>query len=201
MIKFLKRGRKMARHKEFDEAEVLRKAMVLFWRNGYEKTSMQDLVDYMNIHRRSIYDTFGDKQTLFLRALQLFEEIIGKRMEQQIKPIISVKLAIRRLFEMVTFSDEEKPPGCFIVNTAVELSLHDEEIADRISKSFSKTESFICELLLQGQISGEISNLLDIEKSSQFIHNSLIGVRVLAKTTKDKEKLQNIIDSTLAVLD
>jgi len=155
----------------------------------------------MNIHRRSIYDTFGDKQTLFLRALQLFEEIIGKRMEQQIKPIISVKLAIRRLFEMVTFSDEEKPPGCFIVNTAVELSLHDEEIADRISKSFSKTESFICELLLQGQISGEISNLLDIEKSSQFIHNSLIGVRVLAKTTKDKEKLQNIIDSTLAVLD
>ncbi|MDQ0975907.1 TetR/AcrR family transcriptional repressor of nem operon [Neobacillus niacini] len=191
----------MARHKEFDEAEVLRKAMVLFWRNGYEKTSMQDLVDYMNIHRRSIYDTFGDKQTLFLRALQLFEEIIGKRMEQQIKPIISVKLAIRRLFEMVTFSDEEKPPGCFIVNTAVELSLHDEEIADRISKSFSKTESFICELLLQGQISGEISNLLDIEKSSQFIHNSLIGVRVLAKTTKDKEKLQNIIDSTLAVLD
>ncbi|HLO12698.1 TetR/AcrR family transcriptional regulator [Neobacillus drentensis] len=191
----------MARHKEFDEAEVLRKAMVLFWRNGYEKTSMQDLVDYMNIHRRSIYDTFGDKQTLYLRALQLFEEIIGKRMEQQIKPIHSVKLAIKRLFEMVTFSDEEKPPGCFIVNTAVELSLHDEEIAERISKSFSKTESFICELLLQGQISGEISNLLDIEKSSQFIHNSLIGVRVLAKTTKDKEKLQNIIDSTLAVLD
>ncbi|MCY8939696.1 TetR/AcrR family transcriptional regulator [Peribacillus frigoritolerans] len=191
----------MARHKEFDEAEVLRKAMVLFWRNGYEKTSMQDLVDYMNIHRRSIYDTFGDKQTLFLRALQLFEEIIEKRMEQQIKPINSVKLAIRRLFEMAVLSDEEKPPGCLIVNTAVELTLHDQEVADRISKSFSKAESFIYELLLQGQISGEISDQLDIEKSAQFIHNSFIGVRVLAKTTKDKEKLQNIIDSTLKVLD
>jgi TetR/AcrR family transcriptional regulator, transcriptional repressor for nem operon len=191
----------MARHKEFDEAEVLQKAMVLFWRNGYEKTSMQDLVDYMKIHRRSIYDTFGDKQTLFLRALQLFEEIIEKRMEQQIKPINSVKLAIRRLFEMAVLSDEEKPPGCLIVNTAVELTLHDQEVADRISKSFSKAESFIYELLLQGQISGEISDQLDIEKSAQFIHNSFIGVRVLAKTTKDKEKLQNIIDSTLKVLD
>ncbi|MDF2790792.1 MAG: TetR family transcriptional regulator [Neobacillus sp.] len=191
----------MARHKEFDEAKVLRKAMVLFWRNGYEKTSMQDLVDNMNIHRRSIYDTFGDKQTLFLRALQLFEETLGKRMEEQIKPINSVKLAIKKLFEMVVFSDEEKPPGCLIVNTAVELTLHDQEVADRISKSFSKTESFIYELLLQGQISGEISDQLDIEKSSQFIHNSLIGLRVLAKTTKGKEKLQNIIDSTLAVLD
>jgi TetR/AcrR family transcriptional regulator, transcriptional repressor for nem operon len=191
----------MARHKEFDEAKVLQKAMVLFWRNGYEKTSMQDLVDYMNIHRRSIYDTFGDKQTLFLRALQLFEEIIEKRMEQQIKPINSVKLELRRLFEMVVFSNEGKPPGCLIVNTAVELTLHDQEVADRISKSFSKTESFIYELLHQGQISGEISDQLDIEKLAQTIHNSLIGIRVLAKTTKDIEKLQNIIDSTLAVLD
>lgn len=191
----------MARHKEFDEDKVLRKAMVLFWRNGYEKTSMQDLVDYMNIHRRSIYDTFGDKQTLYLRALQLFEEIIGKRMEQQIKPVNSVKIAIRKLFEMVFFSDEETPPGCLIVNSAVELTLHDQEVADRISKSFSKTESFIYELLLQGQMNGELSDQLDLDKLAQSIHNSFIGIRVLAKTTNDKEKLQNIIDTTLAVLD
>lgn len=191
----------MARHKEFDEAKVLRKAMVLFWRNGYEKTSMQDLVDYMNIHRRSIYDTFGDKQTLFLRALQLFEEITEKRMEQQIKPVNSVKLAIRRLFEMAVVSNERKPPGCLIVNTAVELSLHDQEIADIINQSFNKTESFIYELLLQGQMSGEISEQLDLKKLAQSIHNSFIGIRVLSKTTNDQEKLQNIIDSTLAVLD
>jgi TetR/AcrR family transcriptional regulator, transcriptional repressor for nem operon len=191
----------MARHKEFDETEVLQKAMVLFWRNGYEKTSMQDLVDYMNIHRRSIYDTFGDKQTLYLRALQLFEEITQKRIEQQIKPIHSAKLAIKRLFEMAIYSNEEKPPGCFIVNTAVELSLHDEEIADRISKSFRRTESFIYELLVQGQMNGELSDQLDLEKLAPFIHNSLIGIRVLSKTADDKEKLQNIIASTLEVLE
>jgi TetR/AcrR family transcriptional regulator, transcriptional repressor for nem operon len=54
---------------------------------------------------------------------------------------------------------------------------------------------------LQGQIREEISDQLDIKKLAEFIHNSLIGLRVLAKTTIDKEKLQNIIDSTLAVLD
>ena len=191
----------MARHKEFDEAKVLQKAMVLFWQNGYEKTSMQDLVDHMNIHRRSIYDTFGDKQTLFLRALQLFEEITQKKMEQQTKPFRSAKLAIRSLFEMAVLSIEGKPPGCFIVNTAVELTQHNQEIADRISKNFNKTESFIYELLVQGQRSGEISDQLNIEKLAQSIHNAFIGIRVLAKTTKDQEKLQNIIDSTLAVLD
>jgi len=191
----------MARHKEFDEAMVLRKAMVLFWRNGYEKTSMQDLVDYMNIHRRSIYDTFGDKQTLFLRALQLFEETTGKKMEQEIKPTQSVKLAIRKLFEMSVSSNEKKPPGCLIVNTAVELSLHDEEIADRIRNSFNKTEAFIYELLVQGQMNGEISQKLDLVKATQFIHSSYIGIRVLCKTTDDQVKLENIIDSTLAILE
>lgn len=58
----------MARSKEFDEKAVLRKAMELFWEQGYEKTSMQDLVDHMGIHRRSIYDTFGDKRSLFLAS-------------------------------------------------------------------------------------------------------------------------------------
>jgi len=191
----------MARHKEFDEAKVLLKAMVLFWRNGYEKTSMQDLVNSMNIHRRSIYDTFGDKQKLFLRALQLFEEITEKRIELQMKPLNSVKSAIRGLFEMTVFSNDERPPGCLIVNTAVELTSHDPEIAERINKIFNKTEILIYELLLHGQMSGELSEQLDIEKLAQFIHNSFIGIRVLAKTTDDKEKFKNIIDSTLAVLD
>ncbi|MCM3766478.1 TetR/AcrR family transcriptional regulator [Neobacillus niacini] len=191
----------MARPKEFDEAKVLLKAMVLFWRNGYEKTSMQDLVDFMNIHRRSIYDTFGDKQTLFLKALQLFEEITEKTIEQQIRPKSSVKSAIRGLFEMTISSTDEKPPGCLIINTAVELTLHNQEIADRISKNFSKTEAFIYELLLQGQQNGELSGQLDLEKLAQFIHNSFIGIRVLVKTTDDRQKLQNIIDCTLAVLD
>jgi TetR/AcrR family transcriptional regulator, transcriptional repressor for nem operon len=191
----------MARPKEFDESTVLLKAMVLFWRNGYEKTSMQDLVEHMNIHRRSIYDTFGDKKTLFLSALKLFEEITERRFEKQITSMNSVKLAIKGIFEMTVFANDRKPSGCLIVNTAVELSTHDPEIAEKVDKSFRKTESLIYELLLQGQKSGELSEQLDIEKLALFIHNSFIGIRVLVKTTNDKEKLQSIIDSTLAVLD
>ena len=191
----------MARHKEFDETKVLIKAMVLFWQNGYEKTSMKDLVDYMNIHRRSIYDTFGDKQTLYFRALQLFEEITEKRIEQQVKSVQSVKLAIRKLFEMTVLSNDGTPPGCLIVNTAVELTLHDQDIANWIRKNFAKTETFIYELIVYGQKSGELSVNLDPLQTAQSIHNSFVGIRVLSKTTDDKEKLQNIIDTTLAVLD
>lgn len=191
----------MARSKEYDEDEVLRKAMVLFWKQGYEKTSMQDLVTHMGIHRRSIYDTFGDKHTLFMKVLERYDKIIQTRIDLQLNQMDSVKKAIRRLFEMAIVKNEKVPIGCLTVNTAVELSLHDEEVAEKVVQSFFKTENLLYELLLCGQKSGEISNHHDAKRLSQFIHNSLVGIRVLAKTTDDKEKLGSIIDMTLSVLD
>lgn len=69
----------MARSKEFEESVVLDKAMRLFWEQGYEKTSMTDLVNHMGIHRKSLYDTFGDKHTLFLRSVDLYDHKIRLR--------------------------------------------------------------------------------------------------------------------------
>ncbi|MGL6102693.1 MAG: TetR/AcrR family transcriptional regulator, partial [Exiguobacterium acetylicum] len=88
----------MARSKEFDEQVVLRKAMDVFWAQGYEKTSMQDLVDRMGIHRRSIYDTFGDKHSLFVAALAEYERFITNEMERIIDRSPSVKQAIQDVF-------------------------------------------------------------------------------------------------------
>ena len=70
----------MARYKEFEVNEVLDKAIQLFWEQGYQKTSMQELVENMGIHRRSIYDTFGDKHALFIKALKRYEAIQNKKM-------------------------------------------------------------------------------------------------------------------------
>ncbi|MGP7816546.1 TetR/AcrR family transcriptional regulator [Niallia sp. 01092] len=191
----------MARNKEFDENEVLRKAMELFWIQGYEKTSMQDLVKYMGIHRRSLYDTFGDKHTLFIKALDHYNEIIRTRIENEVNQLESVKDAIRQLFEMVIVRDKQQLIGCLTVNTAVELSLHDDQAAEKVVESFSKTELLLNNLVLSGQKSGEISRHHDAKKISEFLHNSLVGLRVMTKTTDDIEKLNNIIDITLSVLD
>lgn len=68
----------MGRSREFDENVVLQKAMELFWKQGYEKTSLNDLVEHMGIHRRSLYDTFGDKHTLFLRTVDFLCRINKK---------------------------------------------------------------------------------------------------------------------------
>ncbi|MED1792112.1 TetR/AcrR family transcriptional regulator [Brevibacillus nitrificans] len=191
----------MARSKEFDEKEVLRKAMKLFWHQGYEKTSMQDLVEYMGIHRRSMYDTFGDKHSLFMKALEHYCDMMGNKINTIMNQEQTVKQAIRNLFEMTLQRTNEQPVGCLLVNTAVELALHDEEAADTVSKRFFDTERIIYELLLRGQESGEISAHHNPEKLSWFLNNSLVGFRVMVKTTDDKVKLASIIDMTMGVLD
>ncbi len=200
-LRLLKGNDSMARNKEFDENEVLRKAMELFWIQGYEKTSMQDLVKYMGIHRRSLYDTFGDKHTLFIKALDHYNEIITTRIENEVSQQHTVKDAIKQLFNMIIVRDKQQLVGCLTVNTAVELSLHDEQAAEKVTESFSMTELLLNNLVQKGQTAGEISKHLDAKKTSEFLHNSLVGLRVMTKTTDDTEKLNNIIDMTLSVLD
>ena len=191
----------MARSKEFDVNQVLRKAMELFWQQGYEKTSMQELVDYMGIHRRSIYDTFGDKRTLFLSALSHYEELITSETKKRVDSKLLVKQGIREVFNMIIYPDLNLPKGCLSVNAAVELSLLDEEIATKIAEMFTKTAALFYELLKHGQKNGEISKNHDPEVLSLFLHNSLVGLRVLVKIEADKKKLESIVDITLSVLD
>ncbi|PAK35613.1 TetR/AcrR family transcriptional regulator [Peribacillus simplex] len=191
----------MARSKEFDEKAVLRKAMELFWEQGYEKTSMQDLVDHMGIHRRSIYDTFGDKRSLFLASLNHYEELIVNEMERIINSTSSIKQTIRDVFIFVLNSIEQYPKGCLSVNAAIELSLLDKEIGRIVTKMFNRTEDMFNNLLKRGQTSGELSKEIDSDNTSRFLHNNLVGIRVLIKTNYNKKELEGIITLALSVLD
>ncbi|WP_260288415.1 TetR/AcrR family transcriptional regulator [Peribacillus aracenensis] len=191
----------MARSKEFDEKAVLRKAMELFWAQGYEKTSMQDLVDHMGIHRRSIYDTFGDKRSLFLASLNHYEELIVNEMESIISSTSSIKQTIRDVFLFVLNSIEQYPKGCLSVNAAIELSLLDKEIGRIVTKMFNRTEDMFNNLIKRGQTSGELSKEIDSDITSRFLHNNLVGIRVLIKTNYNKKELEGIITLALSVLD
>ena len=190
----------MARKREFDESEALKQAMQLFWVQGYEKTSMEDLVHHMGVHRKSIYDTFGNKHELFVKALEYYRTTIGQQLLQHVETENTAFGKIKAIFDYALSNNIEQAKGCLIVNTGVELSLHDKGIAEIVQSNFLETEKVIELLLQQGQTTGEFSSQLDLGATTQFLHNSLIGIRVQVKTSDDKEKLKPIIDMTLSVL-
>lgn len=191
----------MARTKEFDEDAVLLKAMRLFWEQGYEKTSMMDLVSYMGVHKRSMYDSFGDKHSLYIKALKRYSEMMNQSVKRIINGSISANETIRLVLEMAIRRDEEEfPKGCLMVNTAVELAPHDAESRALVNESLTYIEQLIRELIEAGQQSGEFDKTLNAEWLSCYFNNAFTGLRVLAKTTDDREKLKQIIETTMSIL-
>ncbi|MDF2937810.1 MAG: TetR family transcriptional regulator [Paenibacillaceae bacterium] len=190
----------MARHKEFEVNEVLDKAIQLFWMQGYEKTSMQDLVENMGIHRRSIYDTFGDKHALFMKAINRYVDIQNKNMRLLLVKQEPVKKKIQQFLESV-LEETGNPQGCLIVNSGVELGLLDPEVSSFVEESYLKTEEFIYKLMLVGQQTGEISSQFDPKALSHYFMNAWLGLRTIVKTTTNQKKLSGIIHTTLSILD
>ncbi|PGS55448.1 TetR/AcrR family transcriptional regulator [Bacillus sp. AFS041924] len=191
----------MARSKEFEIDAVLLKAMRLFWEQGYEKTSMKDLVSHTGIHKGSMYDTFGDKKTLYFKTLERYVEFSQQLTKRCMANARSTRESIQLLFEIAIEKLDEFPEGCMIVNTAVELANHDSEAIDLVHQTWDNFEQLICELIQEGQQTGEFSNTLNAEELSSYFLNALIGLRVMVKTNPDKEKLHKIMEMNLSILD
>ncbi len=193
----------MGRSKEFEDSVVLRKAMELFLKQGYEKTSMSELVEHMGIHKRSLYDTFGDKHSLFMKALDAFDVFMQEELRKEVAQAKTSKESIRRIFERAIEGmwNSEKRWGCLFVNSAAELAPRDIEVKERVELAFNQTEHFFQALIMKGQMEGEINSDLDAKMVAEYLHNTLIGIRVLARNSTDKEKLYRISDFSLAILD
>jgi TetR/AcrR family transcriptional repressor of nem operon len=167
---------------------------------------VHDLLEEMGIGRGSMYDTFGDKPALFLAALDRFEEMRVSMRVSKADEILdgspSAVEGIRRLFEttiegLVSF---ELRRGCLRANTAVELALHDEEIAGRISRYVGCTEEACERALVRGRASGEIPADKDPKALTRFLVSTLHGIRVLARAGVDRAVLDDSVRTALEVL-
>jgi TetR/AcrR family transcriptional regulator, transcriptional repressor for nem operon len=192
----------MARSKDFDESEILGKAVCLFWHKGYHGTSMQELVDYLGISRSSLYDTYVDKHTLYIKALEFYQQSSGSQMCTIVTNTPSAKAAISQLLELVTSNllNDEQHKGCFMVNAEVEVAPHDAEVKDIICKNEQQLEAAFHRAIQQGQESGEITNQQDARALTRFFLNTVKGIRVSAKSTTDKAFFNDIIQTALSVL-
>ena len=192
----------MARPKEFDPDIALERAMQLFWLQGYEATSVQELCDDMGIKKGSMYDTFGNKRSLYLAALELYLKL-NEPPPDLLQHPDSVKFAIEEIFaHKVEISVADKHlRGCLFVNTIVELAAHDPDFAAISDEGRQRYEETFYRLLAIGQESGEIGREHDITATARFLANAMLGLRVTAKTTRNRKILEDIVTTTMSVLD
>ena len=180
--------------KRFDSEAVLDKAMRAFWARGYEATSMQDLVDCMGINRGSLYATFGDKRSLFIKALRRYDARERAAWVATLAATESPRESILAAFDgaIAAVLERGSRDGCLLVNTALELSPHDEEISKIVARGLAEMEGFFRGRIEAGQRSGEIPAAVEAGEAARALLGLFVGLRVLSRSRPEPALLRSL---------
>lgn len=193
----------MARTKEFDPEAALQAALELFWRRGYEATSMADLVEHLGIGRASLYATFGNKHELYLKALERYQEQLPDLLGELSRPgpvLPAVRALVRRYADEAT-AEHLRLNGCFITNTAAELAPHDPAAARQVERSWDHVETMLHSALVRAGAQGELGAGRDPLTLARMLLVLLQGLKVVGKASADPARVRDAAEQALALLD
>lgn len=191
----------MARPREFDEGAVLDAAVLCFWKQGYEATSVRDLVAQTGITAASLYNAFGDKRALYQKALDHYVEasVADKIRRCEALP---PRQAIEAFFEDIvkrSLKDRDRK-GCMLVNSALDVAPHDPAFRKVVAEVLIGIEAFFLACVRAGQANGTVTRSLPAETLSQNLLGVLMGIRVLARVRPEQALLEGVVAPTLALL-
>lgn len=192
----------MAGKKAFIPEQALEKAMNLFWERGYEGSSVEDLVQCTGIGRGSLYDTFGDKHSLYLAALDRYCELSRERMAVFRQQSGTLQEVLENLFQVYIdlLLNDPARRGCFLVNANVELAPSDPEVFKRVQSAYDDIEEVFYTLLIKARKMGEISWRWDLHQYAHFLLGTLISIRTLARAKAEPGVLKDIAKTALLAL-
>jgi TetR/AcrR family transcriptional regulator, transcriptional repressor for nem operon len=183
----------MARPKQFDQISALRKAIRLFSQQGFAATSTDELMCVMNVGRQSMYDTFGDKRALFLKALEMYVTESVHTLRAELEMPGSALSAIQNA--LVTFAERSdlcSADGCMGLSAISEFGQRDPEVA-RITHNAARVQRDALMLTLtRAKNEGELNPDADLDSMADFFDSTLAGIRMAAKGGKSRRALRNI---------
>lgn len=180
--------------KDFDVDVAVDRAMKVFWAKGYDSTSISDLTEAMQINKGSLYNAFGSKKALFTQSLLKYDRENHQATIKQLEALDSPLTAIRTLFDFLiaeSQTDAERK-GCLLVNTALDLPNHSQEVQRMVTSALEDLEQFFRRMIALGQERGEVPAKLDAREAAKSLLAQVVGLRVLARGAFDAKSLKAI---------
>jgi TetR/AcrR family transcriptional regulator, transcriptional repressor for nem operon len=189
----------VGRPKKFDPDAAVEKAMEVFWVKGYAATTPQDLVEGMGIGAGSLYNAFNSKHDLYQRVLERYYEQESVKLVAELNRPGPPRARLRGALEAIIEFDLQDPHrrGCLATNAAMELAGRDEMVTRMVRRMFDRLERALQATIEEGQRSGEIDPRRDPAALASFLLNTINGMRVLTKTTRELSRLHRIVEETL----
>ena len=190
----------MARPREFDVDEALDRATEVFWRRGYEATSVQDLVDALGVNRASLYGTFGDKAGLFSAVLDRYGQQVNGLVERALAPPASGAEAVRAWFQelirMVT--QPGGPRGCLFIGSVSSCATAPDPLRERVAAAVrASTDRLQVALERDPKIAGREN----VRTLARFFAAEGHGLAVLARAGVRRQELEAAAEVAVQVLE
>ncbi len=185
----------MGRVKQYDEAEVLQKAMLTFWENGYENTSVRTLEKNMGINQFSIYKSFKNKRTLYEKVLNSYTQKLHKeflyRLKQEDSNLEDIALFLNNFASQIL--DKKIPNCCLMVQSTTNLEKYDEQLRQVVLDFFESMKRLFVKALVNSKQVGLLPNNAPIDLSAEYLIGIAQSISVYAKV-KNKTEVRAYID-------
>jgi TetR/AcrR family transcriptional repressor of nem operon len=171
--------------------------MALFREQGYEATSIQDLVDHLGLNRSSLYNTFGGKHELYLEALDHCRTRERETLRDHLEGAPTAMAGIRQAFAAVTEAVTADPCGCLTTNATAERATTDPSTKERACETLSAMRRLFQSAVERAQAEGAIDPGRDAEALGRYLTNAYNGLYLTAKTCPSPDAMQDIVEETL----
>jgi len=192
----------MSRPVEYDREFVLAQATQSFWEKGFSATSMSDLVDATGLKPGSLYGAFHSKEALFLDAIDYYGNrsvaVVGDILNNASTPIEGVRVCIIRIGKELTSHDKDH--GCFLVNSAMELSGRNPLVKQHVKRHMDSIETLFKNALSEAKKAGELSPDKDPKSLAAFLMAGIWGLRVMGETDPMSNRVDAVVKTIISVL-
>jgi TetR/AcrR family transcriptional repressor of nem operon len=187
------------RPRTFDTEAAIERAMGVFWSRGYHATALPDLLRATKLSRGSLYAAFGDKHSLFLRALDRYVANALTRMEVELapsrEPVEGLRAYLAGYVDRTAGANGRR--GCLLVATAMELAGHDAEVDRRIASFFKAVEARLADALSRAKAAGKMADGVEPSSAARILVCFVEGLRVVGKTAPTRVQSQATADALL----
>ena len=190
------------RKREFDEQVALTAAMEVFWQKGYSATSLSDLTGRMGINKPSLYSAFGNKESLFIKATELY---INTRMKPHLEILnnTSLSLFVRLKQYLMSIVNQQccanSPKGCYLVQCQSEIVTGDlpEQAKNLLTSTESLPKEIFVELFQHDQEAIALNIADHAEQYSLTLYTVLKGTAAMARSGAQAQDLEVVVDTCL----
>jgi len=188
----------VGRPRAFDMDTALEKALEVFWRKGYDGTSLSDLTEAMGINKPSLYAAFGNKEQLFLKAIELYESRPCAFFMPALEKPTAYEVAEHMLYGAAApMANKDQPQGCVVIQGALSCSEAAAAVKEALANRRLEGQKKLVERFERAKTEGDLPSAVNAETLARYLGSVLQGMAIQANSGATSEQWRQVAELTL----